>query len=118
MNEANAGQVEVLSIDGMKYVTSESFFKVIGIASEKAAHWISNTVKNRKLIRGVDFIDSDEGVLFTFEAATRLFENIKKPKKVKPSSQFSKRGYPLDEYGLPILPPQKRQGALINPYRI
>jgi hypothetical protein len=111
-------QVEVLSVDGEKYVIGTSLSKAAGIVPENSADWIRHQIARRKLILNEDWKDSDEGILFSFKAAARIFAQIDKPKIVKRGRPCSSYGYELDEYGLPILPPQKRRGVLINPYRI
>jgi hypothetical protein len=110
-------QVDVLIFNGEKYVIGNSLAKAAGIAADKANSWIHYQIVEQKLFCQKDYIHNGEEILFTTEAATRLFEKVNKLKKAKPSGRFSKRGYPLDEYGLPILPPPKKQ-ALINPYKL
>jgi len=119
MNEKSMGQVEVLSIDGQKYVIGESLARAAGIAPDKSAKWRRNQIERQMLVRNEDYKDYGEDILFSREAAAKILEYAK---KAKPPSgdrpRKSKHGYELDEYGLPILPPQERRGALINPYRI
>ena len=119
MNEKNIDHVEVLSIDGEKYVLGKSFSKLFGITPDNFDDWFKHQKKKWKLVCGIDYIDSEADVLFFFKTAARIFDYINKPKaghQGRPSK--SRHGYELDGYGLPILPPQKRRGTLINPYRI
>ena len=119
MNEKNIGQVEVLSFDGQKYVIGESLAKAAGIAKEKSAKWFNYQIEKRNLVRNIDYRDYGSDILFSLEAAAKIFDNINKPKaEPRGRSSKSRHGYELDEYGLPVLPPQERRGALINPYRI
>jgi hypothetical protein len=111
-------QVEIISVGGEKYVTGSSLLNALGTESKNFDDWFKNKKYKQKLVRGIDYIDSENGILFSFEAATRIFEKADKPKIVKRGRPCSSYGYELDEYGLPILPPQKRRGVLINPYRI
>jgi hypothetical protein len=106
-------QIETLAVDGVKYVIGESLFNAAKQKSVQYKYWINKQIKSCGLIRGVDLINFDKGVLFTFEAADKIVQQIKletKPARVVLG---------FDEDGLPILPPQKtRHKALINPYRI
>ncbi|MDR0487047.1 MAG: hypothetical protein LBG91_02245 [Treponema sp.] len=111
-------QVEVLSVDGEKYVTGSSLLNALGTELKSFDDWFKNQKKKQKLVRGIDYIKSESGMLFSFEAATRSFEKADKPTVQRGRPRKSRYGYELDEYGLPILPPQKRRGVLINPYRI
>ena len=117
MNESSIGQVEVLSIAGKKYVIGTSLARLLGINQENFDDWLKDQKEKMKIILGIDYIKSEEGILFSFEAAARIFEKNRKM-EAAPRGRRRKSQYELDEYGLPILPPQERRGVLINPYRI
>jgi hypothetical protein len=108
--------VEVLSVGGKKHVIAESLYKALEVETEKRADWIRNQITRRKLVSGKDWIDSDEGVLFSFEAAMKIYEWINKP-ETGPRGNLRERSKKRDEYGLPILQQPERRGKLINPYR-
>jgi len=119
MNGKSFDQVEVLSFDDAKYVIGNSLFKAVGKASGNFNNWFKNQAKKHKLVHEKDYVHYGEEILFSCEAAVRIFERGNKPKtEPRSSPRKSRHGYELDEYGLPILPPQERRGALINPYRI
>jgi len=110
--------VEVLTFDGERYVRGKSLAQAVGIPPESYENWVRYQIKKLALVRKRDYIRRcDEGLLFRPETATRIFDHANKP-KTAPRGRRRESRYALDEYGLPILPPQERRGALINPYRI
>jgi hypothetical protein len=115
MNEKSIGQVEVFSIAGEKYVIGKSLAGLLGVDAENFDKWFKDQKEKMKIVRGLDYINSEEGILFCFEAATLIFEKNRKMEKT-PRGRRRRSPYPLDEYGLPILPPQKWEGPFINPF--
>ena len=113
MSENGLGQVEVFSIAGEKYVIGKSLAGLLGVDSENFDKWFKDQKEKMKIVRGIDYIDSEEGILFCFEAATRIFEKNRKMEKA-PRGRRRRSPYPLDKDGLPILPPQKWEGPFIN----
>jgi hypothetical protein len=107
-------EVAVISINGEKWVTAESLQSACG-NHEKPDVWRRR--KKRGLTEKTDYIMFDNDLLFSREAAVRIFEAASRPKPAPAAVKHSRRGYLLDEDGLPILPSQKRKGPLINPYR-
>jgi hypothetical protein len=107
--------VKVITVDGEKWVTSESLQDACG-NRERPDRWLRK--KKRDLIENADYKKFDNGLLFSFKSAVKIFEAARAQKPALPKTKRGRQSYPLDEYGLPVLPPEKRKGPLINPYRI
>jgi hypothetical protein len=116
MSGKSFDQVEILFFEGAKYVAGESLAKTL---DKNSATWLKWQIHRQNLLLKKDYIYDGENILFSMEAAAMIFAKVHKPKVEKSDRpKKSRYGYDLDEYGLPILPPQKRRGVLINPYRI
>jgi hypothetical protein len=91
--------VDVITIDGAKWVPADSLQACLNIKKETKA-WFRSCVAKFKFRNKTDWLGSPHFV-FSPEAADTILSNTT----------------PLDEYGLPILPPEKRKGPLINPFK-
>jgi hypothetical protein len=119
MNVVEAGQVTVLSFNDIEYISGDSVYKATGKKVKNPRKWLDAQIYKHGLVNKKDYIGLGDEVLFTPEAATIILERTVKVKVKKTECpKKSRHGYELDEYGLPVLPPQKRRGELINPYRI
>ena len=118
-NEKGIGQATVLSFGEERYVIAESLLKALGKKWKNPDVWIHEQIKKQRLVIKKDYFDFGEGVLFSFEVAVKIFAQCHKPKKAysEDRPKVSKHGFPLDEYGLAIVPPAKNQ-RFINPYSL
>jgi hypothetical protein len=105
--------VETITLAGDKWVAGMSLYKAIG-ESGNFTGWMN--YQKKRLKNGIDYIPYMDDFLFTEEAALKIY-NKKKPQRKTDGVKRSRYGYPLDEYGLPILPPEKHS-SFINPYRV
>jgi hypothetical protein len=110
-NKENTGQLEVITLDGEKWVIGESLRKFDRSGEYSFSAWIKQRIEALKLKNGIDYIRS-EGILFSTGAAVRIIDYECRKSAPKPNPKKKN----VDEYGLPILPPPKRRGPLINPF--
>jgi hypothetical protein len=112
-DKENAGQVEAVTLDGEKWVIGESLHKFDHKVSASFAAWIKLRIESLKLKNGIDYRHDDiHGYLFTIASAQRIIDYERRKSAPKPNPKKKN----VDEYGLPILPPPKRHGPLINPF--
>jgi phage anti-repressor protein len=111
-NKESAGQLEVITLDGEKWVIGESLRKFDRSGDDCFSTWIKQRIEALKLKDGTDYIRC-EGVLFSTGAAARIidYERQKKAPKPKRLSMAERR---MERINNPVDTPPKRRGILIN----
>ena len=115
-NKKNAAQLEVITLDGEKWVIGESLRKFDRSGDDCFSTWIKRRIEALKLKDGTDYIRC-EGILFSTGAAARIidYERQKNAPKPKHLSMAERR---MERINNPVDIPPKRRGALINPFDI
>jgi phage anti-repressor protein len=111
-NKESAGQVEVITLDGEKWVIGESLRKFDRSGEKNFSTWIKRRIEVLKMKNGTDYICS-EGILFSPEAVVRIidYERQKSAPKPKHLTMSERRTERINNP-----PPEKRRGPLINPF--
>ena len=121
-DKGQAGQLEVIMLDGERWVLAESLHRALGVDGEYDT-WFNTVIKEFHLKSKLDYAHPRvEGDALSIGAAQRVIDRLRHKEaiaqmKANPKRR-NRRGVEVDEYGNPVHPPrpEKRRGRLITPW--